>query len=64
MTTHESFLIFITLSYLIYILLGAVTGFVFGVDIGVSQCQREAIERGYAEHANTGEWRWKGDGVE
>jgi hypothetical protein len=37
MTTHESFLIFITLSYLIYISLGAVTGFVFGVDCGLSQ---------------------------
>lgn len=64
MTTHESFLIFITLSYLIYISLGAVTGFVFGVDCGVSQFQREAIQRGYAEHANNGEWQWKGDGVE
>jgi hypothetical protein len=64
MTTHESFLIFITLSYLIYISLGAVTGFVFGVDCGVSQFRREAIERGFAEHANDGEWRWKGDGVE
>ena len=64
MTTHESFLIFITLSYLIYISLGAVTGFVFGVDCGVSQFRREAIERGFAEHANNGEWRWKGQASE
>ena len=60
----ESFMIFIALSYLIYISLGAVTGFVFGVDCGVSQFRREAIERGFAEHANDGKWRWKGDGVE
>ena len=62
MTTHESFLIFIALSYLGYISLGAMTGYFFGVDCGVSQLQREAIARGYAEHLATGEWQWKGDG--
>ena len=56
----ESFMIFIALSYLIYISLGAVTGFVFGFDCGLSQFQREAIQRGFAEHANNGEWQWKG----
>ena len=62
MTTHESFFIFIALSYLIYISIGAITGFVFGFDCGLSQIQREAIARGYAEHLATGEWQWKGDG--
>ena len=61
MTTHESFLIFIALSYLIYISLGAVTGFVFGFDCGMSQMQKQAIQRGYAEYLATGEWRWKGE---
>ena len=62
MTTHESFFIFIALSYLIYISIGAITGFVFGFDCGLSQIQREAIARGYAEHSSNGEWQWKGDG--
>ena len=36
-----------------------------GVDSCERAMQQEAIERGYAEYdANTGEWRWKGDGVE
>ena len=61
MTQHESFLIFITLSYLIYILIGAITGYFFGVDCGMSRIQREAIQRGYAEHLATGEWHWKGE---
>ncbi len=61
MTTHESFLIFIALSYSIYISLGAITGFVFGVDCGLSQIQKQAIARGYAEHLATGEWQWKGE---
>ena len=62
MTMDESFMIFMVLSYLIYISLGAITGYFFGVDTGLSQIQKQAIARGYAEHANTGEWRWKGDG--
>ena len=64
MTTHESFLIFITLSYLVYILLGAITGYFFGVDCGMSRIQREAIARGYAKHTNNGEWQWKGQASE
>ena len=61
MTTHESFMIFITLSYLGYISLGAMTGYFFGVDCGLSQIQREAIERGYAQHSSNGEWQWKSE---
>jgi len=64
MTTHESFLIFIALSYSIYILLGAITGYFFGVDCGMSRIKKEAIQRGYAEHTNNGEWHWKGEASE
>ena len=64
MTMHESFMVFVIVSYLFYILLGAIIGFVFGVDCGLSRIQREAIELGYAEHAKTGEWKWKHDVVE
>jgi len=49
-----------TLVALVFVIIMSIVGLIFGVYIGGSHMQREAVDRGYAQYNPTNAvWQWK-----